>query len=140
MLDVHRFVFCGLPLCVGSTSRGRHGRFYSGIDRGRPVIGLQKTNLAKRFTLIFRSMVVGGVAVFGLSLMSAPLIAGAFILIIGGSTALFMPIVWGVLQEITPAPLPPVSSRPSALVPWQSQWPAWPDSAGLPIPWGPTSV
>ena len=41
----------------------------------------------------------------GLSLLTAPLIAGALILIIGGSTALFMPIVWGVLQEVTPAPL-----------------------------------
>ena len=69
------------------------------------LASLAQTNLAKRFTLIFRSMVVGGVAMCGLSLMSAPLIAGAFILIIGGSTALFMPIVWGVLQEITPAPL-----------------------------------
>jgi MFS family permease len=38
-------------------------------------------------------------------MLTAPLIAGALILIIGGSTALFMPIVWGVLQEVTPAPL-----------------------------------
>jgi len=41
----------------------------------------------------------------GLSLLTAPVVAGAFILVIGGSTALFMPIVWGVLQEVTPAHL-----------------------------------
>jgi len=69
------------------------------------LASVAQADLAKRCTLIFRAMVVGGVAMCGLSLLRAPLIAGAFILIIGGSTALFMPIVWGVLQEITPAPL-----------------------------------
>lgn len=59
-------------------------------------------DLAGRFTIIFRSMVVGGLAMCGLSLVSTPLIAGACILVIGGSTALFMPIMWGVLQEIIP--------------------------------------
>ena len=41
----------------------------------------------------------------GLSVLTGPLVAGAFIMIIGGSTALFMPIIWGVLQEVTPEPL-----------------------------------
>lgn len=62
-------------------------------------------DLTGRFTLIFRSMIVGGFAMCGLSLLTAPMIAGAFILVIGGSTALFMPIVWGMLQEVTPEPL-----------------------------------
>jgi MFS family permease len=69
------------------------------------LASLAQGDLTRRFTLIFRSMVVGGLAMCGLSLLTAPLIAGALILIIGGSTALFMPIVWGVLQEVTPAPL-----------------------------------
>ncbi|HEY6084458.1 MAG TPA: MFS transporter [Nitrospira sp.] len=69
------------------------------------LASLTQGDLSKRFTLIFRSMVVGGLAMCGLSLLSAPLIAGALILVIGGSTALFMPVVWGVLQEVTPAPL-----------------------------------
>jgi len=59
-------------------------------------------DMAGRFTMIFRSMIVGGFAMCGLSLLEAPLVAGAFIVVIGGSTALFMPIVWGVLQEVTP--------------------------------------
>ena len=66
------------------------------------LASLSQGNMARRFKMVFRSMVVGGVAMCGLSLISAPLIAGAFILVIGGSTALFMPIMWGVLQEVTP--------------------------------------
>src|SRR5215831_11308077 len=69
------------------------------------LASLSQGDLHGRFTLIFRSMMVGGLAMCGLSLLTAPLIAGALILIIGGSTAMFMPIVWGVLQEVTPAPL-----------------------------------
>jgi MFS family permease len=69
------------------------------------LASLVQGDLHGRFTLIFRSMAVGGLAMCGLSMLTAPLVAGALILIIGGSTALFMPIVWGVLQEVTPAPL-----------------------------------
>ncbi|HKE62145.1 MAG TPA: MFS transporter [Nitrospira sp.] len=69
------------------------------------LASLSQGDLHGRFTLIFRSMAVGGLAMCGLSLLTAPLIAGALILVIGGSTAMFMPIVWGVLQEVTPAPL-----------------------------------
>lgn len=66
------------------------------------LASLSQGDMAGRFTMIFRSMIVGGFAMCGLSLLTAPVIAGAFILVIGGSTALFMPIVWGVLQEVTP--------------------------------------
>lgn len=62
-------------------------------------------DLVGRFNLIFRAMIVGGLTMCGLSLLTGPLVAGAFIMIIGGSTALFMPIIWGVLQEVTPEPL-----------------------------------
>lgn len=69
------------------------------------LASLSQGDMAGRFTMIFRAMMVGGFAMCGLSLLTAPLIAGAFIVVIGGSTALFMPIVWGVLQEVTPEPL-----------------------------------
>jgi len=69
------------------------------------LASLRQGDLAGRFTLIFRSMIVGGFAMCGLSLLTGPMVAGAFILVIGGSTAMFMPIVWGVLQEVTPEPL-----------------------------------
>jgi hypothetical protein len=55
------------------------------------LASLTQGDLHGRFTLIFRSMAVGGLAMCGLSMLTAPLIAGALILIIGGSTALFMP-------------------------------------------------
>ena len=69
------------------------------------LASLSQGDLHGRFSLIFKSMMVGGLAMCGLSLLTAPLIAGALILVIGGSTAIFMPIVFGVLQEVTPAPL-----------------------------------
>lgn len=83
------------------------GLLWSALGAGMLVTSawlasLSHRDLAGRFTMIFRSMAVGGFAMCGLSLLSGPLIAGAFILVIGGSTALFMPIMWSVLQEITP--------------------------------------
>lgn len=83
------------------------GMLWSALGAGMLVgstwlASLAQGDLAGRFTLIFRSMLVGGFAMWGLSMLSTPLIAGALILIVGGSTALFMPIMWGVLQEVIP--------------------------------------
>ncbi len=39
-------------------------------------------------------MTVGGLAVCGLSLLETTLFAAALIIVIGGSTALFYPVVW----------------------------------------------
>lgn len=64
----------------------------------------QRTGL-NGFRMISGCMTVGGVAVCGLTVLQTPVMATALIVVIGGSTALFMPIVWGVLQELTPAPL-----------------------------------
>lgn len=86
------------------------GALWSAMGAGMLVAStwlasLAQGDFAKRLTLISRSMGVGSVMICGLSLLNTPWIAGAFILIIGGSTALFMPIVWGLLQEVTPMPL-----------------------------------
>ena len=86
------------------------GALWSALGAGMLATSTWLASLAQgdmhgRFTMIFRSMAVGGLAMCGLSMLTAPLVAGALILIIGGSTALFMPIVWGMLQEVTPAPL-----------------------------------
>ena len=100
-------VFAEQNLSVGALELGA---LWSALGAGMIaastwLASLTQGDLHGRFTLIFRSMMVGGLAMCGLSLLTAPLIAGALILIIGGSTAMFMPIVWGVLQEVTPAPL-----------------------------------
>jgi hypothetical protein len=55
--------------------------------------------------IISGSMAVGGLAVGGLGLLETPLIASGFMLIIGGSTALLTPVVFALLQEMTPVPL-----------------------------------
>jgi MFS family permease len=63
---------------------------------------LQQGDVASRFRLISGAMVVGGAAVCSLNLVSGNVAAGVLMIIIGGSTALFTPIVWAVLQEMTP--------------------------------------
>ena len=100
-------VFAEQNLSVGALELGA---LWSALGAGMLATSTWLASLAQgdlhgRFILIFRSMVVGGLAMCGLSLLTAPLIAAALILVIGGSTAMFMPIVWGVLQEVTPAPL-----------------------------------
>ena len=47
-------------------------------------------------------MTIGGLAVCSLSLLETPLVAAAIVIIVGGSTAVLNPIVWAVLQEVTP--------------------------------------
>jgi len=58
-----------------------------------------------RFRLVALSLAVGGCGVLGLSLSNTALLAGVMIAVIGGSTSVFMPIVWSLLQEATPKPL-----------------------------------
>jgi MFS family permease len=50
------------------------------------------------------SLAIGGSAVCALGLIQTPLLFSTFLLItiIGGSTSLFYPIVWAMLQEVTP--------------------------------------
>lgn len=64
---------------------------------------LHQRDVAARFRLISMAMAVGGTAVCGLSVLGHPLAAALLMVIIGGSTALFTPIVWAVLQEMTPS-------------------------------------
>ncbi|WP_447978356.1 MFS transporter [Candidatus Nitrospira bockiana] len=58
--------------------------------------------LGARFRLVAFAMFLGAVAVFGLSFFHTPVLAGLMVLVIGGSTAVFTPVVWSILQEITP--------------------------------------
>lgn len=63
---------------------------------------LNQGDIAGRFRLVSGALAIGGVAVCGLSVLGQPVGAALLMIIIGGSTALFTPIVWSVLQEITP--------------------------------------
>lgn len=59
-------------------------------------------DLRSRLRLIVRGMTVGGLAVCSLSLLETPLIATAVVIVVGGSTAIMNPVVWALLQEVTP--------------------------------------
>jgi DHA3 family macrolide efflux protein-like MFS transporter len=69
------------------------------------LVWIRQGNLHRRLRIISGSMAVGGLAVGGLGLLETPLIASGFMLIIGGSTALLTPVVFALLQEMTPVPL-----------------------------------
>jgi DHA3 family macrolide efflux protein-like MFS transporter len=58
-----------------------------------------------RLRLISAALAVGAVAVCTLGMLQTPIMAAALIIVFGGSTAVFTPIVWAMLQELTPEPL-----------------------------------
>ena len=66
---------------------------------------VKQGDFRNRLRMISGSMAVGGLAVCCLGLLETPLLASVLVIIIGGSTALFTPIVWALLQEMTPAHL-----------------------------------
>jgi MFS family permease len=59
-------------------------------------------SLGDRLRIVAGSLAVGGAAVCSLTLLESAFLAAALVVLIGGSTALFMPLVWAVLQEVTP--------------------------------------
>jgi MFS transporter, DHA3 family, macrolide efflux protein len=71
-------------------------------------LGLASTpqgDLSRRLRLIAGALAVGGLAVGALSFLQEPLAAGAMLAMIGGSTAIFTPLIWTMLQELTPSHL-----------------------------------
>ena len=66
------------------------------------LASINQGDLCSRLKLMAVAMVIGASAVFGLSFFHTPALAAMMILMIGGSTAVFTPIVWSVLQELTP--------------------------------------
>ncbi len=59
-------------------------------------------DMQSRLRIIVIGMAIGGLAVCSLTLLDTPLIAAGVIIIVGGSTAVLNPIVWALLQEVTP--------------------------------------
>jgi predicted MFS family arabinose efflux permease len=66
---------------------------------------INQGDLQKRMRLMSAALAVGAVAVCTLGMLQAPAMAAALIIVFGGSTAVFTPIVWAMLQELTPEPL-----------------------------------
>jgi MFS family permease len=66
---------------------------------------INQGDFRKRLRLISAALAVGAVAVCTLGMLQAPVMAAVLIVVFGGSTAVFTPIVWAMLQELTPEPL-----------------------------------
>jgi MFS family permease len=66
---------------------------------------INQGDFQNRLRLISAALAVGAVAVCTLGMLQAPVMAVALIIVFGGSTAVFTPIVWAMLQELTPEPL-----------------------------------
>lgn len=69
------------------------------------LASISQGDLSRRLQMVSGALAVGGLAVGALGFLQAPLAAGVMIVVIGGSTAVFTPLVWTMLQELTPAPL-----------------------------------
>jgi MFS family permease len=66
---------------------------------------MNQRDIRSRLRLISAALAVGAVAVCTLGMLEAPALAAVLIVVFGGSTAVFTPIVWAMLQELTPESL-----------------------------------
>ncbi len=66
------------------------------------LVYLKQGDLGYKFRMISGSLAVGALAVWGLKLFGNAILAVPFVIIIGGCIALVTPVIWSVLQEMTP--------------------------------------
>jgi MFS transporter, DHA3 family, macrolide efflux protein len=86
------------------------GWLWSALGVGMLLASLGLTSITQgdlpwRLRLISITLAIGALAVAALGFLEAPVAAGVIIAIIGGSTAMFTPLVWTMLQELTPSHL-----------------------------------
>ncbi len=62
----------------------------------------KQSDIQERLRIVVSGMTVGGLAVCSLSLLETPLIAAGIVIVVGGSTAVLNPIIWALVQEVTP--------------------------------------
>ena len=65
----------------------------------------QKTDVQSRMQILVGGTTVGGLATCALSVLESPVIAAAFVILVGAGAAVLNPVVWALLQEITPSHL-----------------------------------
>lgn len=65
----------------------------------------QKNDVRSRMQILVRGTTMGGLAVCTLSWLESPLIAAAFVTLVGAGAAVLNPVVWALLQEVTPSHL-----------------------------------
>jgi hypothetical protein len=86
------------------------GWLWSALGVGMLLASLGLTSITQgdvpwRLRFMSGALAIGGLAVAALGFLEAPVAAGALIAVIGGSTAMFTPLVWTMLQELTPSHL-----------------------------------
>ncbi len=86
------------------------GWLWSALGVGMLLASLCLTSITQgdvswRLRFMSGTLAIGGLAVAALGFLEAPVMAGALIAVIGGSTAMFTPMVWTMLQELTPSHL-----------------------------------
>jgi predicted MFS family arabinose efflux permease len=64
-----------------------------------------KNDVTSRLHILVGGTTMGGVAVCTLSLLESPMIAAGLLIIVGAGGAVLNPVVWALLQEITPSHL-----------------------------------
>jgi DHA3 family macrolide efflux protein-like MFS transporter len=64
-----------------------------------------KNDVRSRMQILVSGTTMGGLAVCTLSMLESPPIAAAFVILVGAGAAVFNPVVWALLQEITPSHL-----------------------------------
>ena len=65
----------------------------------------RKNDVKSRMQILVRGTTMGGVALCSLSVLESPMLAAAFVLLVGAGAAVLNPVVWALLQEVTPSHL-----------------------------------
>src|SRR5262245_56927012 len=65
----------------------------------------RKTVVRSRMQILVSGTTMGGLAVCTLSLLESPLIATGLVILVGAGAAVLNPVVWALLQEVTPSHL-----------------------------------
>lgn len=65
----------------------------------------RQNDVQSRMQILVRGTTMGGMAVCTLGLLESPLIAAALVIMVGAGAAVLNPVVWALLQEVTPSHL-----------------------------------
>jgi MFS family permease len=65
----------------------------------------QKNDVRSRMQILVGGTTVGGLATCTLAVLESPLLAAGFVILVGAGAAVLNPVVWALLQELTPSHL-----------------------------------
>jgi MFS transporter, DHA3 family, macrolide efflux protein len=65
----------------------------------------QKNDVRSRMQILVGGTTVGGLATCTLAVLESPLLAAGFVILVGAGAAVLNPVVWALLQEVTPSHL-----------------------------------